>query len=76
VAPAIEKALALNEIAMKRDQSLAQMAIAWLLKDQRVTSVLIGASSVKQLSDNLKAQENLEFTIEELNEIERILRRD
>lgn len=73
VAPAIKKALALNEIAMKRGQSLAQMAIAWLLKDQRVTSVLIGASSVKQLSDNLKAQENLEFTPGELMEIEKIL---
>ena len=73
VAPATKKALALNEIAMKRGQSLAQMAIAWLLKDQRVTSVLIGASSVKQLSDNLKAQENLEFTPGELMEIEKIL---
>jgi L-glyceraldehyde 3-phosphate reductase len=74
VGPAIEKALALNDIALRRDQSLAQMAIAWLLKDQRVTSVLIGASSVKQLSDNLQAQKNLEFTLEELSAIERILK--
>ena len=74
VAPAIEKALALNEIALRRGQSLAQMAIAWLLKDQRVTSVLIGASSVKQLSDNLQAQKNLDFTIEELKAIEKILK--
>ena len=74
VAPAIEKALALNEIALRRGQSLAQMAIAWLLKDQRVTSVLIGASSVKQLSDNLQAEKNLDFTIEELKAIEKILK--
>jgi L-glyceraldehyde 3-phosphate reductase len=74
VGPAIEKALALNEIALRRGQSLAQMAIAWLLKDPRVTSVLIGASSVKQLSDNLQAQKNLDFTMEELSAIEKILK--
>jgi len=74
VGPAIGKAKALNEIALKRGQSLAQMAIAWLLKDQRVTSVLIGASSVRQLSDNLQAQKNLDFTIEELSAIEKILK--
>ena len=48
----------LNAIAQKRDQSLAQMAIAWLLKDDRVTSVLIGASSTQQLSDSLQALKN------------------
>lgn len=74
VSPAIEKALALNGIARQRNQSLAQMAIAWLLKDQRVTSVLIGASSVKQLSDNLEAQKNLDFTLAELSAIEKILK--
>ena len=74
VAPAIGKAKALNEMALQRGQTLAQMAIAWLLKDQRVTSVLIGASSVKQLADNLQAQENLHFSMEELNAIEKILR--
>ena len=73
VAPALEKVKELNKIALQRGQSLAQMAIAWLLKDQRVTSVLIGASSVKQLADNLQAQKNLYFSKEELNKIEAIL---
>src|SRR5659263_447496 len=54
----ILKAARLNEIAAKRNQSLAQMAIAWLLKDPRVTSVLIGVSSVEQLDDNLKTLNN------------------
>jgi len=54
----IEKANKLNEIAKCRDQSLAQMAIAWLLKDERVTSVLVGVSSVEQLADNLKSLTN------------------
>jgi L-glyceraldehyde 3-phosphate reductase len=74
VTPAIEKAKALNEIALQRGQSLAQMAIAWLLKDPRVTSVLIGASSVKQLIDNLQSQRNLYFSEDELNAIEAILK--
>ena len=73
VAPANDKAKALNKIALQRGQSLAQMAIAWLLKDPRVTSVLIGASSVQQLTDNLKAQKMLYFTADELNAINRIL---
>ncbi len=63
----------LNEIALQRNQSLAQMALAWLMKDQRVTSVLIGASSVRQLEDNLACLDNLQFSESELNEIERIL---
>lgn len=75
VAPALEKVKELNRIALQRGQSLAQMAIAWLLKDPRVTSVLIGASSVKQLADNLQAQRNLYFSTEELNNIEAILRK-
>ena len=65
----------LNAIAIKRDQSLAQMAIAWLLKDKRVTSVLIGASSVKQLTENLSALNNVIFSDAELQQIEKILNR-
>lgn len=63
----------LNEIAQSRNQSLAQMAIAWLLKDQRVTSVLIGASSVAQLENNVSSLMKLEFSGEELSSIESIL---
>jgi L-glyceraldehyde 3-phosphate reductase len=63
----------LQNIAERRNQSLAQMAIAWLLKDQRVTSVLIGASSVAQLDDNLHALKNKSFSVEELDAIETIL---
>ena len=74
VEPALEKVKALNKIAQQRGQTLAQMAIAWLLKDERVTSVLIGASSVKQLSDNLQAQKNLYFDEGELGAIEAILK--
>jgi len=75
VAPAIGKAKELNEIALQRGQSLAQMAIAWLLKEPRVTSVLIGASSIEQLRDNLQSQKNLYFTGEELKVIEAILKK-
>jgi len=60
----------LNEIAQARGQSLAQLALAWVLRDERVTSVLIGASSVKQLDDNLAAVENLALSSEELDAIE------
>jgi len=74
VAPAIVKVKQLNEIAKERGQSLAQMAIAWLLKDERVTSVLIGASSVAQLKDNLAAKNNLVFSATELKKIEEILK--
>lgn len=63
----------LNEIAKQRNQSLAQMALAWLLKDKRVTSVLIGASSSGQLSNNLQALNNLNFDKTELETIEKIL---
>ena len=69
----ISKAGKLNEIASGRNQSLAQMAIAWLLKDPRITSVLIGVSSVEQLDDNLKTLKNLSFSEEELKKIELIL---
>ena len=71
----IEKANKLNEIAKCRDQSLAQMAIAWLLKDERVTSVLVGVSSVEQLADNLKSLTNIKFQDSELNLIEGVLRK-
>jgi L-glyceraldehyde 3-phosphate reductase len=62
---------ALNELASKRGQSLAQMAIAWALRDPRVTSAVIGVSSLKQLEDNLGALDNLEFSADELAEIDR-----
>jgi L-glyceraldehyde 3-phosphate reductase len=62
---------ALNEIAVRRGQSLAQMAIAWVLRDPRVTSTLIGASSVGQLEQSLAALSKLEFSADELAEIDR-----
>ena len=64
----------LNTLAVKRGQSLAQLAIAWLLKDKRVTSVLIGASSVEQLKINLETLKNIEFRPEELSNIGDILK--
>ena len=69
----IQKLIQLNEIAQNRNQSLAQMALAWLQKDKRITSVLIGASSVKQLCNNIDCLQNTEFTADELNAIEKIL---
>ncbi|MBL0359307.1 MAG: L-glyceraldehyde 3-phosphate reductase [Chitinophagaceae bacterium] len=69
-AAVIDKIKRLNEIAVQRNQSLAQMAIAWLMKDKRITSVLVGASSVAQLKDNLLSLNNLEFSPEELYNIE------
>lgn len=63
----------LNEIAVQRGQSLAQMAIAWLLKDDRITSVLVGVSSPQQVIDNVKSVENIEFSSQELSEIDAIL---
>ncbi|MEP7110564.1 MAG: L-glyceraldehyde 3-phosphate reductase [Ferruginibacter sp.] len=64
----------LNEIALQRKQSLAQMALAWLLKDDRVTTVLIGASKPEQLADSLLCLENIIFSEAELKAIEEILR--
>ncbi|MEO5876633.1 MAG: L-glyceraldehyde 3-phosphate reductase [Streptosporangiaceae bacterium] len=61
---------ALNDLAGRRGQSLAQMALAWALRDERVTSVLVGASSVKQLEDNIAAVDHLGFTSEELAAID------
>jgi L-glyceraldehyde 3-phosphate reductase len=61
----------LNDVAQERGQSLAQMALAWALRDERVTSVLIGASSVEQLEDSAAAVANLRFSDAELDEIDR-----
>jgi L-glyceraldehyde 3-phosphate reductase len=69
----IEKIKQLNAIALQRGQTLAQMAIAWLLKDQRITSVLVGASSIGQLQNSLDALNVTGFTTEELLQIESIL---
>jgi L-glyceraldehyde 3-phosphate reductase len=69
----VSKIARLNDIAASRGQSLAQMALAWVLKDPRVTSVLIGASSVAQLEDNLAALNNTTFLNDELTQIETIL---
>ena len=62
----------LNEIASKRGQKLSQMAISWLLHNKAVTTVLVGASRPEQIVDNVKAIENLDFTDEQLSEIETI----
>lgn len=64
----------LNAVAQSRGQSLAQMAIAWVLRDERVTTALVGASSPQQLTDTLGALENLEFTAEELAKIDEFAR--
>lgn len=73
VKPAIGKVTKLNEIALNRGQTLAQMALAWLLKDKRVTSVLIGASSVHQLEDCAGMTAHMNFSEEELQQIEHVL---
>ncbi len=67
----LKRARALNEIAQSRGQTLAQMAIAWVLRDRRVTSALIGARNVEQLDDSLDALKKLKFTAAELKEIDR-----
>jgi L-glyceraldehyde 3-phosphate reductase len=73
VSAVVAKVEQLNSIAQKRNQTLAQAAIAWVLKDKRVTSAIVGASSVVQLKDSLKALDNPSFSTEELNAIEKIL---
>lgn len=70
----LPKTRKLNELAGQRGQSLAQMAIAWVLRKPQVTSALVGASSVKQLQTNLAALDNLDFSEEELRTIEEILK--
>ena len=69
----LEQIKALNDIAIQRNQSLAQMALVWLLKDARITSVLIGASSVKQLDDNIDCLNNLALHNNEISAIQSIL---
>ena len=69
----LTKVTKLNKIALSRNQSLAQMALAWLLKDERVTSVLVGASRVEQLEDNLQILNNRSFAKDELDTIEKII---
>ena len=69
----VQKLRKLNELAQSRGQSLAQMALAWNLKDDYVTSVIIGASSTAQIDDNLNAIRNTVFTKEELDKINEII---
>jgi L-glyceraldehyde 3-phosphate reductase len=70
----LAKVRRLNELAQRRGQSLAQMALAWVLRLPQMTSALIGASSVAQLENNLAALNNLKFSAEELREIDEIAR--
>ncbi|MET8145522.1 L-glyceraldehyde 3-phosphate reductase [Sphaerisporangium sp. NPDC005288] len=67
----LQRVRALNDVAAARGQSLAQMALAWALRDRRITSVLIGASSVRQLEDNIAAVDRLDFSADELAAIEK-----
>jgi L-glyceraldehyde 3-phosphate reductase len=64
---------ALNEVATQRGQTLAEMAVAWVLRDPRVTSALVGTSKVSQVDDNVAALKNLKFSAEELRKIDSIL---
>lgn len=68
----MEKITNLNRIAASRDQSLAQMALAWLLRKKEVTSVIVGCSSIAQLDDSISSLANLEFTSEQLAEIDNL----
>jgi L-glyceraldehyde 3-phosphate reductase len=70
----LNKVRRLNEIAQNRGQSMAQMALAWILKDQRMTSVIIGASKSEQVADSIQSLKNYQFTSDELNAIEGILK--
>ena len=70
ITEAVEQIRALNEIAQQRGQSLAQMALAWALRDTRVTTLVIGASSVEQLEQNIAALDRLDFTDDELTAID------
>jgi len=70
----IAKVKALNEIAQKRGQKMAQLALAWVLRDKRITSVIIGASKVSHIEDAVGIKDNLEFSTEELEAIEAILK--
>ena len=68
----IKKVVPLRDIARRRGQSLAQMALAWVLRDPRMTSAVNGVSSVKQLDENLAALDRLDFSQGELAEIDRL----
>ena len=70
----IEIVRELNKIAEEREQSLAQMALAWILRKKEITSVLIGASKVEQIVDNVNTLKKLDFTQEELEKLEKILK--
>ncbi len=70
----IEKVKKLNKLASERKQTLAQMALAWILKDERITSVILGASKQKQVTDAVSSIDNCSFSIEELEKIEDILK--
>lgn len=72
----LQKIQQLNDLAIQREQTLAQMALSWLLKDKRVTSVLIGISKPEQLVDSLHCLSNTQFSDDELNAIENILREE
>jgi len=69
----LEKVKQLNEIALKRGQKMSQMALAWVLRDKRVTSVIIGASKISHIEEAVAIQKNLHFSSEELNLIDNIL---
>jgi L-glyceraldehyde 3-phosphate reductase len=73
VANTVEAARKLGEVAKRRGQSLAQMALAWNLRNPAMTSLIIGASSLRQIEDNLAAKDNMSFSPEELAEIDRII---
>jgi L-glyceraldehyde 3-phosphate reductase len=70
----IAKVKLLNELAQERGQSLAQMALAWVIKDPRITTVLIGVSKPEQVTDSIRCLENYSFSGEELDRIESILK--
>lgn len=70
----IAKVKQLNELAINRGQNLAQMALSWILKDKRITSVLIGVSKPEQVTDSIKCLDNIVFSDEELNQINAILK--
>jgi L-glyceraldehyde 3-phosphate reductase len=75
ISPAtLNKVLALNKLAEERGQNLAQMALAWILKDPRISSVLIGVSKPEQVLDSIRCLENYSFTSEELDRINAILK--
>jgi L-glyceraldehyde 3-phosphate reductase len=69
----LAKVRALNEVALQRGQTLAKMAVAWVLRDPRVTSALVGTSKVSQVNDNVSALKNPKFSADELRQVDDIL---